>query len=39
MFRAMSNGIAWVLLVVLFLMAFEVVGEVIDIIIALIGRL
>lgn len=39
MFKVMSNGVAWVLLVLFILLAFEVVGEVTDIIIVLIGRL
>lgn len=39
MFRAMSNGIAWVLLVLFILLAFAVLGEVTDIIMVLIGRL
>ena len=38
MFRVMTNGIAWVLLVLFILLAFEVVGEVIDIIMVLLQR-
>ncbi len=39
MFRVMTNGLAWILLVLFILLAFEVVGEVINIIMVLVGRL
>lgn len=32
MFRVLASGIAWVLLVMLFLLAVSVLGEVIDIV-------
>lgn len=38
MFRVMTNGIAWVLLVLFILLAFAVLGEVIDIVAILIER-
>lgn len=36
MFRVMTNGLAWILLVLFILLAFEVVGEVINIIMVLL---
>ena len=38
MFRVMTNGIAWILLVILFLTVASVLGEVIDIVAILIER-
>ena len=38
MFRVLTNGIAWVLLVLFVLLAFAVLGEVIDIVAILIER-
>lgn len=38
MFRVLTNGIAWVLLVALFFVAIGVLGEVIDIVAILIER-
>lgn len=36
MFRVMTNGLAWILLVMLFFMAIGVLGEVTDIVAILI---
>lgn len=38
MFRVMTNGLAWILLVILFLIVASVLGEVIDIVAILIER-
>lgn len=37
MFRVMTNGLAWILLVLFILLIFEVLGEVADIITILAG--
>lgn len=37
MFRVMTNGLAWILLVLFILLAFEVLGELADIITILAG--
>lgn len=36
MFRVMASGIAWILLVMLFLLAVGVLGEVIDVLVAIL---
>lgn len=38
MFRVMTNGLAWILLVLFILGAFEVLGEVVEVVMAVIGR-
>ncbi len=39
MFRAMTNGLAWILLVILFLMVASVLGEVADIVVILAEKM
>lgn len=39
MFRVMTNGLAWILLVLFILLAFEVLGELADIAVALVDRI
>ena len=39
MFKVMTNGIAWILLVLFILLAFEVLGEVVDIAVMLVDRI
>ncbi|WP_283769683.1 hypothetical protein [Escherichia coli] len=39
MFRVMTNGLAWILLVLFILLAFEVLGELADIAVALVEKM
>ena len=39
MFRVMTNGLAWILLGMLFLLVANVPGELADIVVMLVGRI